>query len=173
LAPFIDDRPALWVAFGLPGAGKTYAARVFEAFGFKMHDGDDDLPDDMRAAIAASQPINDSMRNLFFSQIIASAQRLWPDYPQLVIAQTFIKEKYRQRFLEHFPAAHFVLVEADLAVRERRLTHRTHQALDPDYVRKMDRIFEPPRIPHQVISNNEDGDVHLKRQIANLLEVVS
>jgi gluconate kinase len=170
LAPLIYDRPALWVAFGLPGAGKTYAARVFEEFGFKMHDGDDDLPDAMRSAIAVSQPINDSMRDLFFSQIIASAEHLWPEYPQLVIAQTFIKEKYRHQFSDTFPAARFVLVEADLAVRERRLARRTHQVLDPDYVRKMDRIFELPHIPHQVISNNEDGDAHLTRQIAPILE---
>jgi gluconate kinase len=169
LSPLIYDRPALFVAFGLPGAGKTYAARVFENFGFTMHDGDDDLPNDMRAAIAASQPISDAMRDVFFGQIIASAERLWLAHPQAVIAQTFIKEKYRQRFLDTFPVARFVLVEADIAVRERRLAHRTHQALDPDYVRKMDRIFEPPRIPHQVITNNEDGDVHLKRQIAHFL----
>ena len=167
------DHPALFVAFGLPGAGKTYAARVFEDFGFRMHDGDDDLSDDMRAAIAASQPIQDSMRDVFFGQIIASAERLWPAHPQIVIAQTFIKEKYRQRFLDHFPAARFVLVEADLGVRERRLAHRTHQALDPDYVRKMDRIFEPPLIPHDVISNNEDGSAHLKRQIASILASTS
>ncbi|MEO8609852.1 MAG: AAA family ATPase [Chloroflexota bacterium] len=163
------DRPALVVAFGLPGAGKTYAARVFEEFGFTMHDGDDDLPDDMRAAIAASQPISDALRDIFFGQIIASAQRLWPENPKVVIAQTYIKEKCRQRFLDTFPAARFVLVEADVGVRERRLAHRTHQALDPDYVRKMDRIFELPQIPHQVISNNEDGDAHLKRQIVGIL----
>lgn len=169
MAPLNDDRPALFVAFGLPGAGKTYAARVFEDFGFKMHDGDDDLPDVMRSAIAASQPISDAMRDVFFGQIIASAERLWPTHPNVVIAQTFIKEKYRQRFLDHFSTAQFVLVEADIGVRERRLSRRTHQALDPDYVRKMDRIFEPPRIPHQIISNNEDGDAHLKRQIANIL----
>jgi gluconate kinase len=169
LSPLIHDHPALFVAFGLPGAGKTYAARVFEEFGFTMHDGDDDLPDDMRAAIAASQPISDSMRDVFFGQIIASAARLWPAHPRVVIAQTFIKEKYRQRFIDTFPAARFVLVEADLGVRERRLAHRTHQALDPEYVRRMDRIFEPPLIPHGVISNNEDGSAHLKRQIASIL----
>jgi gluconokinase len=169
LYPLQNERPALFVAFGLPGAGKTYAARVFEHFGFRMHDGDDDLPDKMRAAIAASQPISDAMRDVFFGQITASAGRLWSEYPQLVIAQTFIKEKYRQRFLDTFPAARFVLVEADVGVRERRLAHRTHQALDPEYVRRMDRIFEPPQIPHQVISNNEDGDAHLRRQIAAIL----
>lgn len=163
------DRPALYVAFGLPGAGKTYAAHVFEDFGFTMHDGDVDLPDEMRAAIAASQPISDTMRDVFFGRIIASAQGLWPSHPQLVIAQTFIKEKYRQQFLNHFPAARFALVQADVSVRERRLAHRTHQALDPEYVRRMDRIFEPPLISHQVIANNEDGSTHLKRQIGAFL----
>jgi gluconate kinase len=163
------DRPALYVAFGLPGAGKTYAAHVFEDFGFTMHDGDDDLPDDMRAAIAASRPIGDTMRDVFFGRIIASTESLWPAHPKLVIAQTFIKEKYRQQFLNHFPAARFVLVQADISVRERRLARRTHQALEPEYVRKMDRIFEPPLIHHQVITNNEDGSAHLKRQIAAFL----
>jgi gluconate kinase len=166
---FLYDQPALFVAFGLPGAGKTYVALTFEDFGFTMHDGDDDLPDVMRAAIAASQPIDDGLRDQFFARIIASAERLWPVNPRLVIAQTFIKEKYRQRFIKHFPAAQFVLVEAALDVRERRLEQRTHQALDPDYVRKMDLIFEPPHIPHQVLINNSDGDTHIKVQIEKIL----
>jgi len=167
--PATTNHPALLVAFGLPGAGKTYVARTFEHFGFTMHDGDDDLPEAMRAAIAASQPIDDTLRDEFFARIIASAARLWPDHPHLVVAQTFIKEKYRRLFLDHFPAARFILVVAGAAVRERRLAHRTHQALDPDYARKMDLIFEPPRIPHQVITNQMDGDVHIKEQIAALL----
>jgi gluconate kinase len=166
---FLYDQPALFVAFGLPGAGKTYVARTFEDFGFTMHDGDDDLPDVMRAAIAASQPIDDSLRDQFFARIIASAERLWPANPRLVIAQTFIKEKSRRRFIEHFPAARFVLVEAALDVRERRLEQRTHQALDPDYVRKMDLIFETPHIPHQVLTNNSDGSTHIKAQIEQIL----
>jgi gluconate kinase len=167
--PHSLDQSALFVAFGLPGAGKTYVARAFEQFGFAMHDGDDDLPDNMRAAIAASQPIDDTMRDAFFARIIASTGRLLPDYPNLVVAQTFIKEKYRRVFLDHFPVAHFLLVEAEIPVRERRLAHRTHQALDPDYVRKMDAIFEPPRIPHRVILNNQDGDTHIKTQLAAIL----
>jgi len=46
--PKSHQSPALYVAFGLPGAGKTFAAYVFERFGFTVHDGDDDLPADMR-----------------------------------------------------------------------------------------------------------------------------
>lgn len=163
------EPPQLWVAFGLPGAGKTYVARAFEHFGFALHDGDDDLPDAMRAAIAASQPIDDGLRDQFFARIIASTSKLWPENPKLVIAQTFIKEKYRRRFLEQFPAAQFVLVEAARDVRKRRLAVRTHQTLAPDYVRKMDLIFEPPHIPHHVLTNNQDGNAHIKAQIAAIL----
>ena len=162
--------PTLFVTFGLPGAGKTYAARLFEHFGFTMLDGDDDLPDVMRYAIATQQPINDDMRDQFFKRISAHVEQLLPKHPKLVVAQTFIKEKYRQRFLEHFPYAKFVLVEAADSIRERRLERRTNQPLEPDYTRKMIALFEPPRIPHQVITNDADGTLHLEDQIAALVK---
>jgi gluconate kinase len=167
--PTAHSAPALYVAFGLPGAGKTYAAYVFERFGFTVHDGDDDLPPDMRAAIEAAQAVTDAMRDAFFDRIIAHTAELWPRHPRLVVAQTFIKEQYRLRFLEAFPAARFVLVRATDDLRERRLSARPIMRLDPTYARRMVTLFEPPRIPHHLIDNNADGDAHLERQIAELL----
>jgi gluconate kinase len=163
-------KPTLFVTFGLPGAGKTYAARLFENFGFKMHDGDDDLPDDMRHAIATQQPVNDSMRDAFFSRIIDHVGVLLPTNPKLVVAQTFLKEKYRLRFLAQFPYAKFVLVVADDPIRELRLERRTNQPLEPDYTRRMIALFEPPHIPYQVITNDADGALHLEDQIAALVK---
>lgn len=162
--------PTLYVTFGLPGAGKTYAARLFEQFGFAVHDGDDDLPERMRTAIHTQQPINDEMRDEFFGRIIAHVHELLPKHPKLVLAQTFIKEKYRKRFLEQFPFAKFVLVEANDPIRERRLERRTNQPLEPDYTRKMIALFETPHIPHKVISNDADGAFHLEDQIAALVK---
>ena len=162
--------PTLFVTFGLPGAGKTYAARLFEEFGFTVHDGDDDLPDAMREAISTQQPINDDMRDEFFSRIIAHVEQLLPKHPKLVVAQTFIKEKYRRRFLEHFPFAQFVLVEANDPIRELRLERRTNQPLEPDYTRKMIAMFETPHIPYQVITNDADGALQLEDQIAELVK---
>jgi gluconate kinase len=161
--------PTLFVTFGLPGAGKTYAARLFENFGFTMHDGDDDLTDHMREAISTQQPITDAMRDEFFERIIAHVHELLPEHPKLVVAQTFIKEKYRRRFLEHFPFARFVLVVAEDPIRELRLERRTNQPLEPDYTRKMIALFETPRIPHQVIVNDVDGEIQLDDQIAALI----
>ena len=162
--------PTLYVTFGLPGAGKTYAARLFENFGFTVHDGDDDLPDVMRHAISTQQPINDDMRDEFFKRITAHVEELLPKNAKLVVAQTFIKEKYRKRFLERFPYAKFVLVEAADSIRERRLERRTNQPLEPDYTRKMIALFEPPHIPHKVITNDADGTLHLEDQIAALVK---
>ncbi len=162
--------PVIYVTFGLPGAGKSYAARVFERFGFYVHDADDDLPEDMRQAIATQQPVSDEMRDRFFQNITAHVQRLVNHHKKVVVAQTFIKEKYRQHFLEHFPQARFILVEAQDGLRENRLERRTHQPLDPEYTRKMIQLFEPPHIPHEVIANDADGDRHLEAQIRGLLD---
>lgn len=162
--------PTLFVTFGLPGAGKTYAARLFENFGYTMHDGDDDLPDDMRHAIATQQPVNDTMRDEFFGRIIKHVHKLLPENPKLVVAQTFIKEKYRRWFLEQFPYAQFVLVVADDTIREQRLERRTNQPLEPDYTRRMIALFETPKIPYRIISNDADGELHLEDQIAALLK---
>jgi gluconate kinase len=161
--------PTLIVTFGLPGAGKTYAARLFENFGFTMHDADDDLPDHMREAISTQQPVTDTMRDEFFERIIAHVHELLPQHPKLVVAQTFIKEKYRRRFLEHLPYAQFVLVKAEDPIRELRLERRTNQPLEPDYTRKMIAMFETPHIPYQVIVNDVDGEVQLDDQIAALV----
>jgi gluconate kinase len=165
----MTDYPLLFVTFGLPGAGKSYAARCFQPFGFYYHDGDLDLPETMKAAIADSLPINDTMRDTFFQQLIASTERHYREYPCMVVAQTFIKEKYRLLFLERFPGARFVLVEAETTVREMRLARRDNQPLDPDYARRMTLIFDPPRIPHSVMRNDVDGSAHLMAQIQVLV----
>lgn len=161
---------ALFVPFGLPGAGKSYAARLFENFGFFYHDGDNDLPERMKIAIANASPVDDGMRDEFFQQIISTTAQLKQSHPRLVVAQTFIKEKYRLLFLEAFPHAHFVLVQAEDTIRERRLERRTNQPLQPDYARRMALNFDPPHIPYTVIVNNRDGKDHLLEQIAALVE---
>ena len=67
----------LLIFFGLPGAGKTYAARVVaHEFELKFHDGDDDLPRSMIEAIAASQPISDAQRDEFFARLIDHVRAL-------------------------------------------------------------------------------------------------
>lgn len=161
------------IFFGLPGAGKSYAARVIaRKFKLSFHDGDDDLPDSMRAAIAASAPLADALRDEFFAALIEHVRNLREDGHPLAVAQTFVKEKYRRQVLDAFPEARFILVEASEEVREHRLAHRTKGArLDPVYARRMAAIFEPPGIPHDVLRNDSDGESEIIGQALEILEI--
>lgn len=161
----------LLIFFGLPGAGKTYVAKVAaSAFDLRFHDGDDDLPQSMIEAIAASRPIADTMRDEFFIRLIEHVRILRAEGRPLAVAQTFIKEKYRRRLLDAFPEARFILVQASDETRERRLANRsagTH--LEPGYARRMATIFEPPHIPCVVLRNDNQGDAAIVEQMARIL----
>ena len=143
----------LLVTFGVPGAGKSFVARALAQRGFHAHDGDDELPADMRSAIERAQPVTEEMRDRFVDALLTKVATLVADHPRLVVAQTFLKQRHRTRFLGRFPGARFVLVRASDAVRVERLEHRTHQPLDAAYTRKMVAAFDDPLESFAVIDN--------------------
>src|SRR5579863_8849742 len=146
------------VLFGLPGAGKSYVGNILQQNNNFFHfDADFDLPEDMKIAIQEKAIINDSMRDIFFQNIIKRTYFLKSKYKKIVISQTFIKEKYRNQFLQAFPQAKFVLIKSDDSIRENRLVNRNEYPLDIEYARKMVNIFDKARIKHVVIYNNKDG----------------
>src|SRR5690349_9488976 len=103
---------AMIILFGLPGAGKTFVGEYLrDTHGFYFYDGDQDLPTDMMEHINKSLPVTEDMRDRFFLQLISSVQKLKSN--NIVVAQTFIKEKYRQWMMERFPEAKFILIEAE------------------------------------------------------------
>lgn len=163
---------SLIILFGLPGVGKTYVGEVFKKeFGFYLYDGDIDLPRQMRLTLENAGVVTDSMRDEFFANIQAKIKKLKKTYQNIVVAQTYIKEKYRANVLQELPEAQFILVQADTMIRESRLAARKNFPLDPDYARKMCLLFETPHVPHKVIMNNETGDDSVKKQITALLSL--
>jgi gluconate kinase len=156
----------IFVVFGLPGAGKTYVGEVMQmAFDYFMFDGDDELQDEMKEAIQNKSVILDQMRNTFIRNIISRTQKLILVHKKIVIAQTFLQEKHRELFLKHFPQSKFILVQADTKIREFRLQKRTDYPLDPEYAKKMCANFDYPKIPVEVLSNNEDGQESIISQL--------
>jgi gluconate kinase len=154
------------VIFGKPGAGKSYVADILrDTFSYTIHDGDEDLPDDMKLALNKKMPITDAMRKRFIQNIIASTKILVIKFPKLVIHQTFLKEFMRDQFLEHFPDARFILVESDDAIRETRYMKRKYFNLGLPYLRIMTQLFEAPQIPHLTIYNNKEGTLEIERFI--------
>lgn len=161
---------SLIILFGLPGTGKTYVGKIFEKyFDYYFYEGDNDLTLEMKASIKTKTVFTDQMRDVFFKKLIGNIQELTKKHKKLVVAQTFIKEKYRVNLIKKIPQTKFVLIETKKEIREKRLIERVDYPLDLEYARKMEDNFEEPRINHLVIVNNVNGIVNIQKQINLLL----
>lgn len=161
---------SLIILFGLPGTGKTYVGKIFEKyFDYHFYDGDNDLTPEMKTAIKTKTVFTDKMRDAYFKILISKIQDLKSKHKNLVVAQTFIKEKYRLNLIEKISDAKFVLVEAKKEIREKRLQERVDYPLDLEYARKMELNFDKPIVNHQIIINNNDGEENIKKQIVSVI----
>ena len=87
----------LHILFGLPGSGKTFVGNVFkDYFNYSFYEGDTDFTEEMKYAISKQIPFADVMRGVFFNKLISHIQQVKDQHENLVVAQAFIKEKYRQ-----------------------------------------------------------------------------
>jgi len=161
---------SLIILFGLPGTGKTYVGKIFEKyFDYHFYDGDNDLTEEMKEAIKVQRVFTDKMRDAYFKILISKIQDLKSKHKNLVVAQTFIKEKYRLNLIEKISDAKFVLVEAKKEIREKRLQERVDYPLDLEYAGKMELNFDKPIVNHQIIINNNDGEENIKKQIVSVI----
>lgn len=161
---------SLIILFGLPGTGKTYVGKVFEKyFDYYFYEGDNDLTPEMKASIKTKTVFTDQMRDVFFDILIKKIKKLNKKYQKLVVAQTFIKEKYRVNLLKKIPETEFILIETKTAIREKRLIDRKDYPLDLEYARKMEINFDKPIIGHLKIVNDQDGKESIKKQIQSML----
>jgi gluconate kinase len=156
------------IVFGLPAAGKSFVGKILQdTFGFIYYDGDIDLTPAMKQAIISSSTITDSMRDEFFARLIISMQKLKDARKSFVVAQTFIKEKYRQQVVDIFPEARFILVETETGIREERLQKRNDLSLS--YARKMCKNFDIPKLQHSTIINNSEGKTAVTEQLQQIV----
>jgi gluconate kinase len=163
--------PIVIVMFGLPGAGKTFVAKQVATRGLFFHDGDSDLPSDMKLAISKAEPVTPEMRGRFIDALIEHVGALAEHHPRIVVAQTFLKQIHRDQFIRRFPAAHFVLVSADEPLRVARLERRINQPLEPAYAHAMVTAFDPPQQLAATIRNAGDAE-DLRDQIDAMLELL-
>jgi gluconokinase len=167
---FYNAIMSLLILFGHPGSGKTYVGKVIrDAFDYHFFDGDDDLSQEMREAIASKTVFTDQMRDSFFAQLNKRIGDLKKTHDNLVVSQTFIKEKYREALLRRFPEAKFILVKTDADLREARILQRKEYPLDLEYSKKMVVNFDTPQIVHNIIKNNEEGKAGIIKQIKPIL----
>ena len=154
--------------FGLPAAGKNFVGRVLaEEFNYTFYDGDADLTYEMLEAMRRERPFTEPMRDRFYSLLIDRIAALRAAHSRLAFSQATFKERHRLLMRETFPDVIFVLVEADPAVRRRRLA-RGGNPVTIAYAERIDRLFEPPRHPHVVI-HHDGGREEVVGQLGALL----
>ena len=163
---------SLFILFGLPGTGKTFVAKIFEKyFSYYFYDGDNDLTPEMKRAIKTKTVFTDTMRDRFFKILINKIKELSLEHKKLIVAQTFIKEKYRLQLIKVIPETKFILIETKKQIREKRLIERADYPLDLEYARIMEGNFDKPIINHKIIINNVAGAKKIKEQIDNIVVV--
>ncbi len=161
---------SLIILFGLPGTGKTFVGKVFEKyFDYYFYDGDNDLTSETKEAIKTKTVFTDRMRNIFFEKLIRNIQELKSKHKNLVVAQTFIKEKYRIDLIKKIPETKFILVDTKKSLREKRLMGRADYPLDLEYARIMERNFDKAKVSHNIITNNIEGIKEIKKEVNLLL----
>ncbi len=161
------------IVFGLPATGKTFVANIIAKYGFFFYEGDSDMHEDLLETIANKLPVTDEQRDIFFAKLISTITALSKKHTNLVVAQTFIKEKYRKQLLAQIPDAQFILITTDTNVREKRLKKRTTFKLDPKYAKRMCELFEQPSIHYFTINNTKDGEKEVGEQVEKLLDDLS
>lgn len=145
----------IFFLFGMLGAGKNFVGRVFaDEFGFTFYDADQDLTPAMKEAIADHEVFTEQMRNEYFETVIGRIAELKKNHKQLVIAQALFKNRHRQQILFHFPEIKLVWVQADEQLIWRRLEVRKAHPASKSYGEMVNKLFEIPNIPHEVLVNN-------------------
>lgn len=154
------------ILFGYPGTGKTYVGKIFEKyFEYYFYEGDLDLTPKMHQYVKEKKVFTDEMRDEFFEILIDKIEDLSVKHEKLVVAQTFIKEKYRLKLLAKIPKTKFILIETNEPIREKRLGLRKEYPLNLEYAQKMVVNFEMPKIKHLIINNDHSGEEDLLKQI--------
>lgn len=161
----------LFIIFGLAGAGKTYVGeQLHKQFGLPFYDGDAYVPDAMRQAIAKEAPITGKMRNELFENIVQGIEKVMKQHKDVVFAQAFIKERFRQELQKRFPEVQFILVTASPKIRLQRLSKRAVMPMSKKYLSNMDKRFQKPLVPHVVVKNNNEGKVELIPQLERIVQ---
>ncbi len=161
----VDNR--ILMLFGKTGAGKNYLARFFEKeFGYYWYDADMDLTPEMVQAVKTKQAFTTEMRARYFDVVKLKIRALLPTEKKIVITQGLFKNINRHDLRKEFPTMHWVWVDAEQRVIEKRILKRNNM-VTPEYARKINAYFEEPDFHcYKIFNNNgETGTLTQARQI--------
>ncbi len=99
--------------------------------------------------------ITDDARDEYIRAVVGKMAELKKVHPKLCVAQALFKNKHRRMILDLFPDANFIWIQAEAEVIKARLIKRAgRRSAGRYYAEVINRNFEPPAIPHEILTNN-------------------
>jgi len=112
---------------GVSGSGKsTVGAALAAALGWPLVDADDLHPPENVAKMAAGVPLTDDDRWPWLDRIVAELRRITADGPNVILACSALKQRYRDR-LAAAGDVRFVHLRGDRETIAARLASRRHR----------------------------------------------
>jgi gluconokinase len=150
-----------WVIIGPSGAGKTAIAAALAArLDAPFIEADDLHPRANVAKMASGQPLDDGDRGPWLSAVAAAIAAELRHRPQVVVACSALKRRYREKLIEESGARLvFVHPQVDRRTLEHRLAHRGGHFMPPSLLDSQLEAFEPPQADEASIALPADRDL--------------
>jgi gluconokinase len=150
--------PAAILLFGVAGVGKTYLAAILaERLGVHHYELDNDLTDEMRAAISAGREFTDPIRDRFFVVAGARMQQVLAQHPRTIFTQGVYKERHREYLRRLIPGLECIWVDAPPELIASRLMLRGRD-ISSEYARLIHRNFESPTQSRILINDTTEPE---------------
>jgi gluconokinase len=134
----------LIVVMGVSGSGKTTVARgIASAMGWPFAEGDDFHPEANVAKMSSGQPLTDEDRWPWLRTIGSWLSEQEESGRNAVVTCSALRRVYRDLLRDGRPDVRFCHVEADAALIEERLTHRSGHYMPPSLLPSQLAVLEP------------------------------
>lgn len=138
--------PVVWFLYGVSGAGKSWVAdRLGEHFGWSVYHADNDITQEMKDALARSQPFTPAMRDAYFQRLASLLQQRLNESggQDILVSQGAYKRKHRRFLAQQIPNLRAIWVDAPVSLWEARIKNR-QEGISLSSAKALQRDFEPP-----------------------------
>lgn len=150
--------PAVLFFYGLSGAGKSRCGEwIARATGIPLYSADDDLTDEMKQALARSEPFNDGMRDRYFVIVADAIERRLQATPRLLVTQGLYRRRHRAWLRARLPNMDLICVTAPTQVILERLARR-HDGISMASAAAIAKDFDAADAgDHVLVNDDEEG----------------
>lgn len=161
--------PLVLFLFGKSGSGKSFVGEILkEALGWHVYHADEDLTEEMKAALDEKKPFTNDMRDRYFSIIVEKILMMKKNHRSIVVTQGAYKNRHRSYLSSKIPDLELIHVQSEEALILERLSNR-QGGISRASAAALRNDFEEPGGNVKVIINNGSKS-ELAKQLSSIAE---